>query len=249
MNNKKVLATVNGREVLEQDVDMLLRSLDPQRAAQFHSPEGRAQLLEELISQELFYLDAIKTGLDKDQEFISELEKTKEQVLKQFAIHKVLKDVKVNEEETLSYYEKNKNQFVEGESVRASHILIDDEDKAKEAAQEIKAGLSFEEAAQKYSACPSSAQGGDLGFFTRGKMVPQFEEAAFKMEVGEISQPVKSDFGYHIIKLVDKKEEDSKSYDQVKEEIRQRMLLIKQQEVYLGKIDQFKKEYEVKVTE
>lgn len=249
MDNKKVLATVGGREVLEQDLNMLLNSLNPQQAMQFNSEEGKQQLLQELISQELFYLDAIKNELDKDEAFIQEAKRMQDNILKQFAIHNLLKDIKVTEGELLEYYNEHKDMFKEAESVQASHILVEDEAKAEEVVKEINEGLSFEEAATKYSSCPSNAQGGDLGHFTKGRMVPEFEAAAFDMKVGEVSAPVKTQFGYHIIKLVDKKEESVKAFDEVKNQLSQQLVAMKQQETYLGKVDELKKEYEVKINE
>lgn len=249
MENKKVLATVGGREVTEQDFQLLMNSLDPQRAMQFQSEEGRKQLIQELISQELFYLEAVEAGLDKDELYIQEAKRMQDNILKQFAVHKLLKDITVTEDEMLGYYNSNKEMFKEPESIKASHILVEDEGKANEIANEINDGLSFEEAAKKYSSCPSKDQGGDLGYFSKGKMVPEFEEAAFNMNVGEISSPVKSQFGHHIINVVDKKEEHTKDFDGVKEQLQQQLLAKKQQETYLSRVDELKKEYEVVVND
>src|SRR5690554_2639147 len=119
MNNKKVLATVGGREVTEQDLNLLLNSLNPQQAMQFNSPEGKKQLIQELISQELFYLDAVKTGLDKDETYVQEAKRMQDNVLKQFAIHNLLKDVKVTEGDLINYYNEHQDMFKEAESVKA----------------------------------------------------------------------------------------------------------------------------------
>lgn len=249
MDNNKVLATVGGREVTEQDFNMLLNSLNPQQAMQFKSEEGKNQLIQELVSQELFYLDAVKSGLDKDEVYIKEAKKMQDNILKQFAIHNLLKDIKVTEGDLLDYYNGHKDMFKQSESVKASHILIEDEAKANEIVEEINAGLSFEDAAEKYSSCPSNASGGDLGYFTKGRMVPEFEAVAFEMEVGEISAPVKTQFGYHIIKVVDKKEEAIQPFDEVKSQLSQQLMAMKQQEAYLNKVNELKKEYEVKINE
>lgn len=249
MDNKKVLATVGGREVTEQDFNLLLNSLNPQQAMQFNSEEGKKQLIQELVSQELFYLDAVKRGLDKDETYIQESKRMQDNILKQFAIHSLLKDIKVTEGELLDYYNEHKDMFKEPKSVKASHILVEDEAKAEEIAKEISDGLAFEEAATKYSNCPSNAQGGDLGYFTKGRMVPEFEAAAFDMKAGEVSAPVKTQFGYHIIKVVDKKEESVKAFDEVKNQLSQQLIAMKQQETYLNRVDELKKEYEVIVNE
>ncbi len=88
--------------------------------------------------------------------------------------------------------------------VRASHILVPTLDKAEFLLKEIEKGKSFEELAKKYSSCPSGQDGGDLGFFGKGQMVKEFEDAAFSLKVGEVSKPVKTQFGYHLIKLTGK---------------------------------------------
>jgi peptidyl-prolyl cis-trans isomerase C len=85
--------------------------------------------------------------------------------------------------------------------VRASHILVGTEQEANNLLSQINSGKSFEELAQKHSQCPSGRKGGDLGFFTKGQMVPEFESAAFSMQPGQVSRPIKTQFGYHLIKV------------------------------------------------
>ena len=93
----------------------------------------------------------------------------------------------------------------EAKQIRAEHILVKDYSKALELKEKIDNGESFEELARENSLCPSKAQGGDLGYFTRGQMVKPFEDAAFETEVGKVSNPIQTQFGWHLIKVVDKK--------------------------------------------
>ena len=125
-------------------------------------------------------------------------------------------DVDITEEEIQKYYEDNSEMFKSEETASAKHILVDTLEQMQEIKTEITNGMSFEEAAQKYSKCPSAAQGGSLGSFTRGRMVPEFEKAAFELEVGEISEPVKTQFGYHLIQLDEKSLEEAKSLEESK---------------------------------
>lgn len=243
--NNNVLAVVEGREITEQDLQQLLQSLGPQQAMQFNSEEGKERLLEELINQELFYIDAKDKNMDEEAEFKTELEKAKASLLKQYAMRDLLGNADVTEEEVTEYYNNNKEMFKEGEQASAKHILVDDKDKADEIIKEINEGLSFEEAATKYSSCPSKEKGGDLGYFTKGRMVPEFEAAAFDMNVGEISEPVKTQFGYHIIKLEDKKDERELVLDEVKDQIRQQLIGMKQNKLYLDKTSELKDKYNV----
>lgn len=247
MEKKDILAVVGTKEITAMDVDSALQSLGPQRAMQFQSEEGRAKLLEDLINQELFYLNAIDNNADEEEEFKNEMKKIKENFLKQYAIGKLLSEVKVEEKEAKEFYENNKEQFISAEGVQASHILVEDESQAKEISAELNNGLSFEDAAKKYSKCPSNERGGDLGFFSKGQMVPEFENAAFSMEKGEVSEPVKTQFGYHIIKLTDKKDADTKSFDEVKDNIYGQLIHKQQQVTYFEKVEELKSKYSVTI--
>lgn len=246
MEENKVLATVNGKDITEGDVYNFLNQLDPQTAAQFRTPEGINKIANELISQELLYLEALENGLDMEDDFLEELEKIKVTMLKQYAINKLFTGITVSEEEISNFYNENKQYFQKPESARASHILVDTEDEANRILDELKGDLSFEEAASKYSNCPSREKGGDLGEFERGKMVPEFEETAFSMEEDELSEPVKTQFGYHLIKLKYKKESSVSPLEEVKDHISNQLVLMKQKEKYLDRTEKLKEEYVVK---
>ncbi|ADC50344.1 protein secretion (post-translocation chaperonin) [Alkalihalophilus pseudofirmus OF4] len=112
-------------------------------------------------------------------------------------------EVNVTEEDKQAYYEENEELYAE--QVQASHILVEDEETANEVLEKIEAGEDFGELAAEYSMDGSATRGGDLGFFGTGEMVPEFEEAAFGLEVGEVSDAVESQYGYHIIKVTDRK--------------------------------------------
>ncbi len=242
----KVLAKVNDKEIMESDLQLLIQQIGPQRAMQFQTEEGKKQLLDELINQELFLIEGRKLGVEKTEEFLKELEYVKENMIKQFIIRDILEKVSVEEEELKEFYNEHQDMFKTQESVRASHILVDSKEKAEELLKELKE-KSFEEVAKENSSCPSSANGGDLGNFEKGKMVPEFEEAAFALKVGEISQPVQTQFGYHIIKLTDREDAGVMSYEESKPQIENTVLLKKQQDVYLAKVDEIKKEVKVEV--
>lgn len=246
MNNNKVLAMVNGKEITQDIVMKFLNDLGPQTAMQFQSPEGIKKVVGELINQELLYLDAKANNFQDEQAFKDQLETLKEGLLKQYSINKVLSQIEVSEDEVKSFYEGNKENFKKPESILSSHILIDDEEKANEIIDEIREGKTFEQAAKEYSSCPSKDQGGNLGETTRGKLVPEFEDVAFSMEIGSVSQPVKTQFGYHIIKLQDKKESSDSTYDEVKDQIKRELLVKNQQEAYVAKTQDLRQKYEVK---
>ncbi|TWI55896.1 peptidylprolyl isomerase [Halalkalibacter nanhaiisediminis] len=145
---------------------------------------------------------------------------TDEYIVPQIVLKKLAAEgVEVTEEEKKSYYEENKEQF--GEQVEASHILVEDETTANEILEKIKAGEDFAELAKEHSIDTGSAtKGGSLGFFSKGQMVPEFEEAAFNLEVGKVSDPVKSQHGFHIIKVTDRKE----TYEDFKADIEEQLI-------------------------
>ena len=132
------------------------------------------------------------------------------------------------------------------ETVSASHILVDSEEKANELLAKITAGeISFEDAARENSSCPSGAQGGSLGEFGHGQMVPEFDSACFSMEVGEVRGPVQTQFGYHLIRLDGKKAAETLHFGDVREAITRQLTMEKQQAAYRSKINQLKILYPV----
>src|SRR5699024_10932362 len=139
------------------------------------------------------------------------------------------------EDELKKYYEDHKEHFNSPEAAKASHILVEEEETANEARKEINDGMAFEDAAKKYATCPSKEKGGDLGEFTKGSKVPEFEKAVFSMEPDQISDPVKSQFGYHIIKVDYTKEASTSDFEDVKDQVNEQVMGLKQQERYLNK--------------
>ncbi|MDD5086655.1 MAG: peptidylprolyl isomerase, partial [Candidatus Nanoarchaeia archaeon] len=119
----------------------------------------------------------------------------------------ILTRIDVSDEEVAQYYETNKNSFIVPEQVNVSHILVNTTGEAEQVLNLLKKGDDFAELARQRSECTSAQMGGNLGYFQRGMMVKEFEDAAFSLEIGEISDIVESEFGYHIIKLHDKKPE------------------------------------------
>ncbi len=246
---KQIIATVGGKEITKDDLNIALQHAPKNQAAQFNTPEGRKHILSEMVTQEMLYLDAKENGLDQNEHFLKEVETMKENLLKQYAINHLLKGVTLTEDEVRAYYDEHPEQFVAEESMRARHILTNDEATGNMILDEISGGKSFEDAATQYSECPSRTQGGDLGYFEKGKMVPEFEEAAFALEVGEVSGLVKTQFGYHIIKVEEKKDPQAIGFDEVKGQIQDYLLRNKQNQVYREYTNQLKNKYEITINE
>ncbi|AND86160.1 peptidylprolyl isomerase [Clostridium tyrobutyricum] len=243
----KVLALVNGAEIKESDIQNTINRFPSDKKAQLSTENGKKQLLNEIIFFELVYNYAKDTNIEKDNLYLRKLEEAKKEILTQTAIAKAMGGVNVTDEEVKDYYEANKNMYKTPEMVNAKHILVDNLEKANEVSKYISEGMSFEEAAQKYSNCPSKAQGGNLGKFSRGQMVPEFEKAAFNLDIGVISEPVKTQFGYHLIKVEEKIEPDLKSFDEVKDAIKRGLLQERQAYMYSKLDSELRNKYKVEI--
>lgn len=245
----KVLAKVDNLEVTQADLDFMRANLNPQIAQQFIGPEGEKQLLNELINQKLLLLDAIDKKFDEEAEFQEELEKLRENLLTQYAVKRVIDTASISDEEAKEFYESNPELFVTPGQIRASHILVEEEDLANKLYDDIVAGGDFALIAADNSTCPSAAAGGDLNYFSEGQMVPEFEEVAFALELDQVSKPVKTQFGYHIVKLTDRKDAVTHDFESVKPNIFQNLTAQKQQEVYLDFLEGLKGQHKVEIAE
>lgn len=242
--NNQVLAVVDGREIKQSDLFNLLQSIG-QNAAAFQSAEGQKQLVDELVMQELLYSDALAQNLQEEEEYKKAIEEMSKSILKQYAMKKLLDTIDATEEEVKEYYDAHASLFQTGEKASANHILVATEEEAAKIAEEIKNGLSFKEAAEKYSSCPSSSQGGSLGEFTRGQMVPEFEDATFSMAPGEISAPVQTQFGYHLIELESLTPAGSMPFEEAAAQAKEQLLMAKRQALYLAKREELGNRYTV----
>ena len=245
----KILAKVGASVITEKDVDDFIIALG-QRGAGYNTPEGRRAILKQLVDNKLLLLDAQRNLYEADSAFRAELAKLKENLLINFAAEKAVASVNVTEDELKKYYDENGDKLMRGETVNASHILVATEDEALNILESIKSGkISFEDAAKQFSSCPSKAEGGNLGDFGKGQMVPEFDKAVFEMEVGKISDaPVKTQFGYHIIRLNSKSEESKIDFAEVHDELYGMLLNEKRQKAYESKINQLKIMYPVDMT-
>lgn len=245
---KQILATVGQKEITNLDIESALQGLDPYQAMHFNSEEGKKQLLDDLVNQELFYMEAREQELHNDESFKAEMKKIEENMLKQYAINNVLTSITLTEDEKQAFFEANKDKFSKPETASAKHILVDAEETAKDLLNKINTGeITFEDAASQHSSCPSKESGGSLGSFPRGQMVPEFEEAVFSMEKDEVRGPVQTQFGYHLIKLDDIEQGGESEYEEVKNEIEKTLMYQKQTEVYTKKINDLKSKYDTLV--
>ncbi|MBN6888083.1 peptidylprolyl isomerase [Cytobacillus horneckiae] len=254
-------ATVNGEKISKSELDDALSS------------QYGSTVLDTLISDEIIRQEMKKENIKvSDKEIAEEMEAymdtfggedTFNEVLKNsgvdvsiieknimtyLASKKILEPkIEITDEEIQTYFDENKDSFDKEEEVEASHILVDDEKTAKEVVKKIEQDEDFAELAKEYSTDTATKDnGGELGFFAKGDMVKEFEEKAFGMENGDISEPVKTEYGYHIIKVTDKQEPKKAELEEVKDEIKDILLESKLESEYSVWLNEKFEEYEIK---
>ena len=219
----KVVAKAGAIEITAADLDQAMIDMrgDLQRIPE---PQRRARALDTLIDIHILAQKAQKDGMDADPTM-----KRRLALLRARALHNgyFQKNVQpgVTEEQIKARYDKEVGSAVREQEVSARHILVKTEEEAKAIIAELAGGADFIELAKTKSTGPSGANGGDLGFFGKGRMVPAFEVAAFKLAKGEYTkEPVKTNFGYHIIKVDDKRDQPAPTLEASRKDLRQLLL-------------------------
>jgi peptidyl-prolyl cis-trans isomerase C len=249
-NDGKTLAEVNGTKITVKDFNAEVENLPPYIRPMAQTPEGKKELLESMVVRELVLEQAKKDGIDKSKEVVNRLEDLKKRVVVEaFVRKKIEQDIKISDDEMKKFYDQNKDKFKSGEQVKASHILVKSESSAQDILSQLKKGASFEELARKNSADASAAKGGDLGWFSKGTMVPEFDKVAFGLKDGELSNVVKTPYGFHIIKVTGKRAAGVRSFDEVKDQIKAAMMPAKQQEVLQQLKESLKKSAKISIKE
>lgn len=242
----KILATIAGKEIKESDLQVMINRYPADRKAYFETEEAKKQLLEQMISFELINNFGKELKIDETEEYKENVMQAKKDILTQLTLNKLLLEVTVTEQDALNYYNENKDQFAQQAQVSAKHILVDSEELAKSIKSEIDNNeISFEDAAIKYSTCPSKEQGGDLGSFGKGMMVKEFEDVAFDLDLNTVSEVVQTQFGYHLIKVENKTDAQEMPFEAVKQQIIERLLQQGQERKYLDVVKELETKYEV----
>lgn len=222
----KVVATINGKNITDADLAVADSEIG-QDMGTIPPDQKRMSLLEFLIDNQLFADAAEGDKLGEGPAFESRVNYLKRRALRELYFEKVIK-ASVSDDDAKKLYDDQVKLLKPEEEVQARHILVESEDKAKELAEKIKGGGKFEDIAKENSKDPGSKDdGGNLGYFGHGQMVPQFEEVVFKMQKGDVSAPVQTQFGWHLIKVEDKRVKAPPAFDVVKDRILQSLLLQK----------------------
>ena len=215
----KVLARVDGVEITEEDVQVALDDLGPTLPQQIEGPQREAYVLDYLIDLRLVAKKAAADKMGEGAEVARRLAYYRDKVMMETLLGKVARDGATDAAMKQVYDEAAAKQKAE-EEISARHILLSSEDEAKAALKRVRGGEDFAKVADDVSKDPGS-KGGDLGWFTKDRMVPEFSDAAFKLKKGEVSVPVESQFGWHVIKLENRRQKSFPSFEEVKSQVAQ----------------------------
>src|SRR3954471_7094809 len=212
-----VLAKVNGAEIRQSDVALAEEELGPS-LAQMDPATKKDNVLAFLIDMKIVSKAAEDKKVENNEDFKKRLAFTRNRLLMDSLLATEGKAA-TTDDAMKKVYEDASKQITGEQEVHARHILVETEDEAKAVAEELKKGADFAELAKKKSKDPGSSDGGDLGFFTKDQMVPEFANVAFTLEPGKVSDPVKSQFGWHVIKVEEKRNRKAPDFEQVKAQI------------------------------
>jgi peptidyl-prolyl cis-trans isomerase C len=221
-----VVATVNGDPITMRDVAAAAQQLPPNVQQQVPPQVLFPKLIDQLVSRRALLIQAKKSGLDKDPAVQKQMQAAADQVLQGIALQRAVLP-KVNEEAIKAAYDKQYAGKPGEPEIHARHILVDSEAKAKEVIAQLEKGAKFEDLAKKYGdpKDAATANGGDLGFFKKGDMLPEFSTAAFKLKPNEYTHtPVHTRYGWHVIQVLETRTSQPPTYDQVHDEIKQQVL-------------------------
>ena len=215
---EKVLAMVNGQPITEAMLDEEAKSLPPYVRPILETPSGKMQFLESLITRDLLMQEALRRGIDRREDVRERLSMARRSILLEALLREVTENAPGLSDEALKkYYDDNQGNFQVGERVKVSHVLFKDKAKADEMASKARNGMPFEEITKI-----STGEGGvaaDLGFIEKGKFDKAFEDAAFATRSGDLTGPVKTAYGYHLIKVGEKRQAGAQPFEEVKDQI------------------------------
>jgi peptidyl-prolyl cis-trans isomerase C len=227
-----LLATVNGQKITQLDVNMAAEDIGANLPQQLKGKARTTYLLDYLIDGTLVAQKAKADQLDKTPDFSQKMAYAEDKVLMEAILTKIAA-TSTSDAQMHKIYDDAKAQQKPQEELHARHILVASEADAQAVEKRLKAGEDFAKVAKEVSKDPS-AEGGELPWFTREQMVPAFSDAAFKLQKGQISDPVKTQFGWHVIKLEDRRQKPFPAFDQVKDQIQRFAIQKAQSELILS---------------
>jgi peptidyl-prolyl cis-trans isomerase C len=230
---QKPVAKVDGHTITEEDVKIALDELAAGLPQQMDDAQRRTYAIDYLVDLKIVAGQAAKEKLGDTADFKKRLDQTRDRLLME-AILTREGDKGATDEAIAKFYEDTVKTLKTEQEVRARHILVEREDEAQAALSRVKKGEDFAKVAGELSKDPGSGkEGGDLGWFEKGRMVPEFAEAAFKLDKGQVSDIVKTQFGFHVIKVEDKRDKKPPEFAAVKDQLKRYMTQKAQQDFVL----------------
>lgn len=241
-----VLASVGTERITMADFNERISNLPPRYREIVQ--KRKDEYLQELVNNTILYQEAMRKGLNKDPE----VQRVIEEATKKIMVAKFLKDeidekVEITDVEVVEFYNDNKEHYKTPEIMRVSHILVPTQEEAESILKELKTGKNFDDLARAKSVDPTAQRGGDIGYFPKGQLMPEFDNAASQLEVGQVSGVVKTKLGYHIIKLTDRREPQVRPLEKVTQDIKARLAAIKRQKALNDLIAKLRKKTPIKV--
>ncbi|MDH4099332.1 MAG: peptidylprolyl isomerase [Nitrospirota bacterium] len=246
-----VLAEVGSSKITVDDFKRQQGELPEYARGGFSGDKGNRDFLDYLVIQELFYQEALKKGVDKQAEIRAKIDDmTRKVVLDTYLRGEIEKQAQVTEADAKAYFDGHPDEFKGQEEIKASHILVKSEEQANEVLAKIKKGEAFDKLAKKFSQDPGSRNnGGDLGYFRKGQMVPEFEAAVVNAKTGEVSGPIKTQYGFHIIKVVDRRVGPNLEFEKIAPQLRINLARKKQKEIFDARVAELKKTAKITINE
>ncbi len=259
-NKKAYVAKINGEKISEDELNEvlvsnygsdILQSLVNEKVTEMEMEKMKVKIPKKEIENEMEKYkeeyggeDTFEEALEASGMKMADLEK---KIKNYLAVKELMKDrINITEEEMKDYFSKNKDQFDQKEEVQASHILVEDEETAKKIIKRLEKGENFAELAKEYSTDEmTSKSGGELDPFGKGEKVKEFEKVAFSMKAGEISDPVKTKYGYHIIKVEGKTKAKKADFEESKDDIQSMLFDSKMNNEYSTWLEEIKEDYDI----
>ncbi len=251
-DNGKVLVKIDNDTITLEEFNKELDKIPMNMKMLVATQSGKKTYLDRLIMKKLLLGEAAKSKIESEAEFQNRLVDIKEQLLIESLLKKkVAADSQLTDDDMKKYYDSNKEKFKKEKEINTRHILLKTEEEAKQIMEKLQKGEDFIELSKKYSIDPNAkASGGEIGFHPKGTLLPEYEAAAFKLtKVGQVAGPVKSQFGYHIIRLEGTKPPAYVSFNEVKDFIRQQLTQDKQKGLLEKYIEDLKKAAKITINE
>lgn len=248
INDEETLAVIGRDRITVSDFNYRISNL-PERYRQV-GRRRKMEYLEELVNDTLLYQEALRSEVQR----IEDVQKVIEEARRKIIIARFLQDtidekISISDEDVREYYEANEKMFRTPEIMRLSHILVLSREEGLDILEELDAGVEFEEIARTRSVDPTAQRGGDIGYFPKGQLMPEFEQACETLEVGEISGVVRTSLGYHVIKLTDRRDPEPVAIERVEERIRERLYALQRQKKFNEMLQRLREETDIEIHE